>query len=126
MFRFLRLWFGALARVFCTRQRLALENLALRQQLAALKRKNPRPRVGLLDKFFWVIARRFWAEWKSALNRHARHRSPMASSRIPHVLGFHLQSTQASWQEATLEGGARSHISNGHRQPDLGCSPHSW
>jgi putative transposase len=67
MFRFLRLWFGALARLFCTRQRLALENLALRQQLAALKRKNPRPRLGLLDKFFWVIARRFWAEWRSAL-----------------------------------------------------------
>jgi len=44
-----------------------LENLALRQQLAVWKRKNPRPRFGPLDKLFWVIARRFWVDWKESL-----------------------------------------------------------
>jgi putative transposase len=44
-----------------------LENLALRQQLAALKRRHPRPRLGALDKLFWVLARRFWSGWKQAL-----------------------------------------------------------
>jgi transposase InsO family protein len=44
-----------------------LENLALRQQLAVLKRKHPRPRLGPLDKLFWVLARRFWSPWKEML-----------------------------------------------------------
>jgi hypothetical protein len=44
-----------------------LENLALRQQLAVFKRQQPRPRLGAIDKLFWVVARRFWAHWKKAL-----------------------------------------------------------
>src|ERR1700730_5607694 len=40
-----RLWFGARLRLFRTRRSLMLENLALRQQLAVLKRKHPRPRL---------------------------------------------------------------------------------
>jgi len=40
---------------------LLLENLTLRQQLAILKRKHPRPRLNVLDKFFWILARRFWS-----------------------------------------------------------------
>src|SRR2546430_6729807 len=33
---------------------LVLENLALRQQLALLRRRSKRPRVGLLDRVFWM------------------------------------------------------------------------
>ena len=44
-----------------------LENLALRQQLAVLKRKHPRPKLGPLDKLFWLLARRFWSRWKEML-----------------------------------------------------------
>jgi putative transposase len=54
-------------RIFRTRRSLLLENLALRQQLAALKRKHPRPRLAAFDKLFWVLARRFWSGWKQAL-----------------------------------------------------------
>ena len=50
------LWFGALPRIFRTRRGLLLENLALRQQLAVLKRQHPKPKLGLLDKLFWVVA----------------------------------------------------------------------
>ena len=58
---------GAILRLFRTRRRLLLENLALRQQLLAMKRRHPRPRLAALDKLFWVMARRFWSEWKQAL-----------------------------------------------------------
>ena len=36
-------------------------------QLAVLKRKHPRPRMGAVDKVFWVFARRFWGAWKQSL-----------------------------------------------------------
>jgi len=58
---------GAILRLFCTHRWLLLENLALRQQLAALKRRHPRPRLGAFDKLFWVLAWRFWSGWKQAL-----------------------------------------------------------
>ena len=67
MFDIFRLWFGALLRIFRTHQSLLLENLALRQQLAVFKRKHPRPRIGLSDRVFWVVARRFWSNWKHSL-----------------------------------------------------------
>jgi hypothetical protein len=44
-----------------------LENLALRQQLAVLKRKHPRPRLEALDKLFWVVARHIWSDWEKSL-----------------------------------------------------------
>ena len=58
---------GAISRLFQARQRLLLENLALRQQLAALKRRHPRPKLAAFDKLFWVLARRFWSGWKQVL-----------------------------------------------------------
>src|SRR6202049_2317148 len=67
MFRFVGLCFGMLVRFFRERRSLLLENLALRQQLVALKRRHPRPSLGLFDKLFWVIARRVWSAWKQSL-----------------------------------------------------------
>jgi len=58
---------GAILQLLRSRRSLLLENLALRQQLAALKRKIPRPRLVIFDKIFWVLARRFWSDWKQAL-----------------------------------------------------------
>jgi putative transposase len=53
----------------CLRARRSslLENLVLRQQLAVFKRKRARPRLNALDKFFWILARRFWSGWEQAL-----------------------------------------------------------
>jgi transposase InsO family protein len=67
MFSLLLLWIGALIRIFHGRGNLVLENLMLRQQLAVLKRRHPRPSIGPLDKLFWVVVRRFWSGWKQAL-----------------------------------------------------------
>ena len=67
MFRFLHLWLGAIFRLFRSRQDWLVENLALRQQLSVLKRRNRRPTLAALDKLFWVLARRFWSGWKKSL-----------------------------------------------------------
>src|SRR5215467_1796953 len=67
MFRLLCLWLGAIFRLFRSRQDLLVENLALRQQLSVLKRRNRRPKLTVLDKLFWVLARRFWSGRKKAL-----------------------------------------------------------
>ena len=48
-------------------RQLALENLALRQQLAVYKRMAPRPRLRTIDRFFWVGLARAWTGWRGAL-----------------------------------------------------------
>ena len=67
MFRFIGLCLGTLLRLLRARRSLLLENLALRQQLAVLKRRHPRPRLDLVDKLFWVAVRRFWSGWQQSL-----------------------------------------------------------
>jgi len=49
------------------RSDLALENLALRQQLVVLRRQRPRPRIRKLDRVFWVILSNSWQDWKETL-----------------------------------------------------------
>ena len=53
--------------VLRTRTDLALENLALRQQLAALRQQVRRPRVRFADRLFWAWLHRFWGRWREAL-----------------------------------------------------------
>jgi hypothetical protein len=67
MFDFLRLWSGLLIRLVRCRRSLLIENLALRQQLAAFKRQNSRPRLATAGKIFWVLLLRSWSLWKTAL-----------------------------------------------------------
>ena len=46
---------------------VALENLALRQQLAALTRTVTRPQLRTRDRLFWVLLTKAWREWRTAL-----------------------------------------------------------
>jgi hypothetical protein len=46
---------------------IVLENLALRQQLAAMKRSAKRPQLRASDRIFWIILSRFWSNWCQAL-----------------------------------------------------------
>jgi len=58
----------AVVRVFFQRRAdTALEILALRQQVAVLKRKRPRPVLNRLDRFFWTVLRRCWSRWAYVL-----------------------------------------------------------
>ena len=59
---------GAMRAAFRTRAALALENLALRQQLALLRRRSTRPRFGILDRAFWVWLSRRWSGWRETLH----------------------------------------------------------
>ncbi len=53
--------------VFRSRAELAIENLALRQQLAVLKARKPRPRLNFMDRVFWISLRCLWPKWADAL-----------------------------------------------------------
>ena len=44
-----------------------MENLALRQQLLALRVKRPRPRLRSFDRLFWVTLRKLWSGCKKSL-----------------------------------------------------------
>ena len=46
---------------------LAAENLALRQQLAVMKRTNKRPKIRMTDRLFWVLLSRIWIPWRKSL-----------------------------------------------------------
>ena len=46
---------------------VALENLALRQQLVVLTRSPRRPRLTRADRLFWSWLSRAWPRWRSAL-----------------------------------------------------------
>src|SRR5215831_6601883 len=67
MLAFLQLSLGSVLRLFCGRQALLLENLAMRQQLVVFKRQRSRPRLVATDKLFWVLLRRYCPSWKQLL-----------------------------------------------------------
>jgi hypothetical protein len=48
-------------------QEIALENLALRQQLIVFKRHCPRPRLRKADRLFWLCLSNTWKDWRRAL-----------------------------------------------------------
>jgi hypothetical protein len=48
-------------------RQLALENLALRQQLAIYKRTLARPQLRTTDRLFWAGLTRIWTGWRQAL-----------------------------------------------------------
>ena len=50
-----------------TRQELLVENLALRQQVAAPRKERPRPVLDDVDRAFWVALRASWPGWAARL-----------------------------------------------------------
>ena len=46
---------------------LQLELLALRHQLATIKRTSPRPSLRLVDRLLWVILSRILPNWREVL-----------------------------------------------------------
>jgi|SRR5579872_1088546 len=60
VFRFVRLLGSG-------RQAIAVENLALRRQLAAFKRKRKRPVLTQWDRLFWIGLSGLWSGWRDVL-----------------------------------------------------------
>jgi putative transposase len=66
----IKLLFWLAALLICRlkqRHELALENLALRQQLATLKRSQPHPKLRRPDRLFWIGLCQTWDKWQHAL-----------------------------------------------------------
>src|SRR6478672_612505 len=60
VFRFVRLLLSG-------HQAVAIENAALRMQIAAFQRKRKRPLLSTLDRVFWVTLRSVWSDWRQPL-----------------------------------------------------------
>jgi hypothetical protein len=52
---------GAFGAAFQPRASLVAENLALRQQLAILRRRTKRPQLAPVDRAFWIVLSRVWS-----------------------------------------------------------------
>jgi len=63
------------------------ECLAVRQQLAVLNRKTPRPRLHPSDRWFWVLISSFWPDWRDAL----------AIVKPATVIGWHRKGFRLFW-----------------------------
>jgi putative transposase len=59
--------FGSSPSLLGGHRQLALENLALRQQLSVYKRTATRPKLRTTDRLFWVGLARVWAGWRQSL-----------------------------------------------------------
>ena len=56
---------------FKSQRNLAIENMALKQQVTMLHRSVKHPRVSVADKLFWILISRYKPDWRNAL--HALH-----------------------------------------------------
>lgn len=59
--------FGVLLSCFLFHTDLAMENSALRQQVAVLKMKRSRPKLSVFDRMFWVFLSKHWKRWADVL-----------------------------------------------------------
>ena len=94
--------FLAAIRVFFrSRVDTSLEILALRQQIAVLKRKRPRPALTRSDRFFWTALRQLWARWSDVL----------AIVKPETVVGWHRAGFRLYWRWRSRPRGGRPKIS---------------
>ena len=70
------------------RARIALENVALRQQIVVLKRTTKRARITDSDRAFWLLMKRMLKDWQSAL----------LIVKPETVLRWHRQGFRAYWR----------------------------
>ena len=94
-------WF--LRAVLTSRGSLALENLALRQQLATYARKKERPRLNPGDRAFWVALSRVWQSW----------RSPLVMVKPATVIDWHRRGFRRYWRWRSRKPG-RPRIADEH------------
>src|SRR5947208_2883341 len=85
---------GTLRAALRTHTDLALDNLALRQQLALLRRRSKRPQFALLDRLLWVWLSNQWAGWRDALH----------VVRPETVIRWHRQGFRAFWAWKSRRG----------------------
>jgi hypothetical protein len=85
----------AFCSLFKSHRQLALENLALRQQLAMLKLSVKRPRVSAADRLFWVLFSKTLDGWRAML--HALHPDT--------VVRWHREGFRRHWRRKSRRRG---------------------
>jgi putative transposase len=91
----------AVIRVFFrSRSDTAIEVLALRQQVAILKRQRPRPKLKPLDRLFWTTLRHFWSRWSDVL----------VIVKPETVIGWHRAGFQLYWRWRSRRRSGRPRI----------------
>ncbi len=121
MLRLLTLLLTLTAGLVRSRRDLLLENLALRQQLAAFTQKQPRPRQvgsGLLGSAASMLGRME----RCTCCRAARDRHRLASRRVQAVLEMVVTQTSRCGKEAHVSKAAGADLSQGGRESHLGCA----
>jgi putative transposase len=89
-------WLGwGIAACLRLRASLVVENICLRQRLLVLRRRQPRPRIRDADRRFWVLARRWFADWRRSL----------LIVKPEMVLGWHRRGWRAYWRRRSRWGG---------------------
>lgn len=78
--------------VFLTRTNLALENAALRQQLAIYQRAQKRVRLRAGDRAFWVLLRKLWSGWTR----------PLIVVTPETVIAWHRQGFRLFWRRRSM------------------------
>src|SRR6516162_6773629 len=53
--------------IFSGHKQVALENIALRHQLAVFTREKKRPRLRDRDRLLWIALKKLWTDWGAAL-----------------------------------------------------------
>jgi hypothetical protein len=91
---------SALRAFLRSRSDAALEILALRQQVAVLKRKRPRPHLNAGDRFFWSTLRHLWAGWTDVL----------LIVKPETVVGWHRAGFRLYWRWRSRSRGGRPRI----------------
>lgn len=92
-----------LGAVLKERRDLALENLALRQQLAVLKRSQSRLKIKQRDRVFWIWLSRTWSGW----------RATVIIVKAATVVGWHRRSFKRYWTKLSQhEVGGRPAVSS--------------
>ena len=87
--------------LFRSRVDIALEVLALRQQVAILKRQRPRPPLTCFDRFLWSTLRQVWPRWSDVL----------VIVKPETVVGWHRAGFRLYWRWRSRQRGGRPKIS---------------
>ena len=108
--------------LFGGHRQLALENLALRQQLAVYKRTATRPKLRNGDRLFWAWLSRVWTSWRTALVIVTpEHGTSLAAAPLPRLLDDALRPAHGG-AAARPRGDQSPGRPNGRREPLVGRS----
>ena len=101
MLHLITAFLAAIRVFFRSRVDTFLEVLALRQQVAVLKRKRARPSLNRLDRFFWTTLRHIWPRWSDVL----------VIVKPETVVGWHRAGFRLYWRWRSRPRGGRPKVS---------------